>query len=54
MQGRDDDEDDQYAFTVSQCHSLKKMEVIVGGCVVKMVIDSGASTNVVDKTYEVS
>ena len=49
MKGGDDDEEDEYVFTVKSVTQPKKVEVIVGGCVVKMVIDSGASTNVVDK-----
>ena len=49
MKGGDDDEEDEYVFTVKSVTQPKKVEVIVGRCVVKMVIDSGASTNVVDK-----
>ena len=49
MKGGDDDEEDEYVFTVKSVTQPKKVEVIVGGCVVKMAIDSGASTNVVDK-----
>ena len=49
MQGGDDDEDDEYAFTVKSVSQPEKVEVIVVGCVVKIVIDSGANTNVVDK-----
>ncbi|XP_068706850.1 uncharacterized protein [Montipora foliosa] len=49
MQAENDDEEDEYAFTVESSSQLGKVEVIVGGCVVKMVIDSGASTNIVDK-----
>ena len=44
--GRDEDE---YAFTVSSATSPEKIDVIVGGVVVAMLIDSGASTNVIDK-----
>ena len=36
-------------FTVKSMSQSEKVEVIVGGCAVKMVIDSGASTNVLDK-----
>ena len=36
-------------FTVKSMLQPEKMEVVVGGCVVKMVIDSGVSTYVVDK-----
>ena len=46
MQGENGDEEDEYAFTVKSSSQLGKVEVIVGGCV---VIDSGASTNIVDK-----
>ena len=49
MQREDDDEEDEYAFTVKSVSQPERVEVTVGGCVVKMVIDSGASTNVVDK-----
>ena len=41
-------------FTVKSVSQPEKLEMIVGGCVVKMVIDSGASANVVGKTYGVS
>ena len=54
MKGGDDDEEDEYVFTVKSVTQPKKVEVIVGGCVVKMVIDSGASTYVVYKSYGVS
>ena len=49
MQGENDDEEDEYAFTVKSVSQPEKVQVIVGGCVVKMVIDSGTSTNIVDK-----
>ena len=49
MQGENDDEEDEYAFTVKSVSQPEKVQVLVGGCVVKMVIDSGASTNIVDK-----
>ena len=54
MKGGDDDEEDEYVFTVKSMTQSKRVEVIVGGCVVKMAIDSGASTYVVDKSYGVS
>ena len=54
MKGGDDDEEDEYVFTVKSVTQSKRVEVIVGGCVVKMAIDSGASTYVVDKSYGVS
>ena len=49
MQGGDDDKDDEYAFTVKSVSQPEKVEVIVVGCVVKIVIDSGANTIVLDK-----
>ena len=49
MKGGDDDEEDEYVFTVKSVTQPKKVEVIVGGCVMKMAIDSGARTNVVHK-----
>ena len=54
IQGGYDDEEDENVFTVKSVSQPEKLEMIVGGCVVKMVIDSGASTNVVGKTYGVS
>ena len=54
IQGGDDDEEDENVFTVKSVSQPEELEMIVGGCVVKMVIDSGASTNVVGKTYGVS
>ena len=42
-------EKDKYAFTVNSATSPEKMDVTVGGVVVEMLIDSGASTNVIDK-----
>ena len=53
MQGGDHDE---HVFTVKSVTQPKKVEVIVGGCLVKilMVIDSGESTYVVYKPYGVS
>ena len=44
--GRDEDE---YAFSVKSVLPPEKVEVSVGGVMVEMVIDSGASTNVIDK-----
>ena len=49
MQGLDNDEEDEYVFTVKSMSQPEKVEVFVGRCVLKMVIDSRASTNVVDK-----
>ena len=54
MQRGDHDEEDEYVFTVKSVTQPKKVEMIVGGCLVKMVIDSGASTYVVYKSYGVS
>ena len=42
-------DEDEYAFTVNSVTSPEKIEVTVGGVVVEMLIDSGASTNVIDK-----
>ena len=47
MQAGDDDKEDEYVFTVKSVPQPKKEEVIVGGCVVRMVTDSGTSTHVV-------
>ena len=47
--GSERDEDDEYAFTVNSATSPEKIDVTVGGVVVEMLIDSGASTNVIDK-----
>ena len=49
IKGGDDDEEDEYVFTVKSVTQLKKVEVIVGGCVMKRATDSGARTNVVHK-----
>ena len=42
-------DEDEYAFTVNSATSPEKIDVTVGGVVVAMSIDSGASTNVIDK-----
>lgn len=42
-------DEDEYAFTVNSASSPEKIDVTVGGVVVEMLIDSGASTNVIDK-----
>jgi len=42
-------DEDEYAFTVNSAISPEKIDVTVGGVVVAMLIDSGASTNVIDK-----
>ena len=43
------DEEDEYAFTVKGTLETGKVTVSVGGVPVEMIIDSGASTNVIDK-----
>ena len=46
-------DDDEYAFTVGGGNSGGTINVLVGGVSVRMLIDSGASTNVMDKgTWE--
>ena len=42
-------DEDEYAFTVNSVTSPGKIDVTVGRVVVEMLIDSGASTNVIDK-----
>ena len=42
-------DEDEYAFTVNSATPPEKIDVTVGGVVVAMLIDSGASTNVIDK-----
>ena len=52
MVNSDEGEDSVYAFTVDD-KKQEKIEVTVGGCKLNMIIDSGASANVVDKqTWE--
>ncbi|PFX21225.1 Gag-Pro-Pol polyprotein [Stylophora pistillata] len=46
---RSERDEDEYAFTVNSATSPEKIEVTVDGVVVTMLIDSGASTNVIDK-----
>jgi hypothetical protein len=43
------EEEDEYAFTVKGTLDAGKVIVSVGGVLLEMVIDSGASTNVMDK-----
>jgi hypothetical protein len=43
------DEEDEYAFTVKETLDTGRVTVSVGGIPLEMVIDSGASTNVIDK-----
>ena len=42
-------EEDEYAFVVNSAGPPERINVTVGGVVVAMLIDSGASTNVIDK-----
>ena len=44
----DEEEKPVYAFTIGG-RNEEKIEVTVGGCKLKMIIDSGASTNIIDK-----
>ena len=47
-----EEEEPVYAFTVGGSNE-EKIEVTVGGCKLNMIIDSGASTNIIDKeTWE--
>ena len=43
-------DEDEYAFTVNSVTSPEKIDVTAGGVVIEMLIDSGASTNVIDKS----
>ena len=45
---QDKEEEPVYAFTVGGRNG-KKIEVTIGGCKLNMIIDSGASTNIIDK-----
>ena len=53
MVGCDDEEEEPvYAFTVGG-RNEKKIEVTIGGCELNTIIDSVASTNIIDKqTWE--
>ena len=42
-------DEDEYAFTVNSVTSPEKIDVTVGGVVVELLIDSGVSTNMIDK-----
>ena len=44
-----DEEEDEYAFIVESVSQPEKIGVSVGGIPVDMLVDSGASTNVIDK-----
>ena len=45
---RAESDDDEYAFTVGGRNTGGTINVLVGGVSVRMLIDSGASTNVID------
>ena len=49
MYVRSERDEDEYAFTVNSATPPEKIDVTVGGVVVVMLIDSGASTYVIDK-----
>ena len=42
-------DENEYAFTVNSASSPEKIDVTVGGVVAEMLIDLGASTNIIDK-----
>ena len=49
---QDGEDEPEYTFTVGG-KKQEKIEVIIGGCKLSMIIDSGASTNIIDKqTWE--
>ena len=49
---QNDDSGPEYAFAVGDKRQ-EKIEVIIGGCTLSMIVDSGASTNIIDKqTWE--
>ena len=54
MKGGDDDEEDEYAFTVKSVTQPKKVEVIVGGCVMKGRLIQGRELMLYTKVYGVS
>ena len=41
--------DDEYAFSVDSKNDFGKVQVTVGGQIIKMIIDSGASVNIIDR-----
>ena len=50
---QDDADDPEYAFTIGDEKKEKIEVIIIGGCKLSMIIDSGASTNIIDKqTWE--
>ena len=49
---QDDEDDPEYAFAVGG-RKQEKIEVTIGGCKLNVIVDSGASTNIIDKqTWE--
>ena len=44
-----DEDEDEYASIVKSASQPGKIEVFIGGILVEMLVDSGASTNVIDK-----
>lgn len=49
---QDDEDDLEYAFAVGG-RKQEKIEVTIGGCKLNVIVDSGASTNIIDKqTWE--
>ena len=48
VQTEPEDSDEEYAFSVTSSSDAQKINVIVGGRPVNMIIDSGASTNVIN------
>ena len=43
------EDEDEYALVVKSASQPGKIEVFIGGILVEMLVDSGASTNVIDK-----
>ena len=48
LEGEEEEERPEYAFAVGTKRK-EKIEVVVGGCMLNMIINSGASTNIDDK-----
>ena len=48
VDSQDNEDDAVYAFAVDN-KKQEKIEVTVGGCKLNMIVDSGASTNIIDK-----
>ena len=44
-----EESDDEYAFSVSSRESMERVDVTVGGHIISMIVDSGASVNVIDQ-----